>query len=354
MRVLLAAFLLLSCASPKSANPSMRPAGIDTAVPAGERLEGESPATVAIHLRDGSRIIGTPLLTDLTLASAYGPIVFRLEQVSSIVFSDSENEVKIEFRNGDVLGGSLRLDSMPVQCAAGRLNLPISAILRMSAVSAKENPAEGLIAHYPLRGTTADVTGRGHDAVNHGAVPAPGPFGEKGGAYEFDGTGAHINLPGGIIDPNAPAYTLSLWVLAKPSRVSRMALYIGAATGELSISASNGEFGFGADLANHQWYVATTPAEENRFVHVTAVYIRGKFIRLYVNGKFKSESPIPDLPLLSGLTEYTSGIGGYAPEHPEQGQRLGVANWFGRISDVRIYNRALGDDEIISLAYFPG
>ncbi len=339
----------LSCTSPKSANMPIRPAGVSVSAQA-----EQGDASAALDLRDGSRIVGRPLLTNLTLASSYGSIVFRLEQVRSIVFSDSAKEVKIEFRNGDVLHGSLQLDSMPVQCAAGRLNLPVSAILRLSAVSAKENLAEGLIAHYPLRGNAADVTGRGHDAVNHGAVPAPDRFGTQGRAYEFDGRGAHINLPEGIVDPNAPAYTLSLWVLAKPSSVRRQALYIGAATGEISIWDSGKEFEFWVCLNDRQPRGVTAPLIENTFVHLVGVYIRGKSVRLYVNGKCKSESPLPDLPLLSGLMEYSSGIGGYAPEHPEQGQRLGIANWSGRISDVRIYDRALSDDEIMSLAYLPG
>ncbi|HTY60155.1 MAG TPA: hypothetical protein VMF59_15140, partial [Bacteroidota bacterium] len=60
--------------------------------------------------------------------------------------------------------------------------------------------------------------------------------------------------------------------------------------------------------------------------------------------------PLPDLPLRSRLPEYSSGIGTYAPEHPEHGRRFGKLNWSGSISDVRIYNRALSDEEIRLLA----
>lgn len=344
----LCAYIALSCTSPKSEDLPVRVAGMDA--PAVQGRGGESPGTAAIDLRDGSRIIGTPLLTGLTLGSSYGPIPFKLEQVTSIVFSDSAREVTIEFRNGDLLRGSLQLDSLPVQCVAGRLNLPVSAILRISPVSRQGNLAEGLVAHYPLKGNTTDATGHGHDAVNHGAVPAPGPFGNQGGAYEFDGTDSRITLPGGIVDPNAPAYTLSLWVLAKPSPVRRQALYIGAATGELTVWIEGGKFGFGAGLADRQWHAVTSPAQEDIFLHLAGVYVRGKWVRLYVNGERKSEAPLPDIPLRSGLMEYSSGIGAYAPEHPEHGQRLGMSNWYGRIGDVRIYSRALNDEEIMSLA----
>ncbi|HEX7574261.1 MAG TPA: LamG domain-containing protein [Bacteroidota bacterium] len=338
----------LSCTSPKSAGLPLR---IDVPAPAAQGREIESRSSVAIDLRDGSRIIGTPLLIGLTLGSSYGSIPFKLEQVTSIVFSDSAREVTIEFRNGDLLRGSLQLDSLPVQCVAGRLNLPVSAILRISPVSTQGNLAEGLVAHYPLKENTADATGHGHDAVNHGAVPARGPFGNQGGAYEFDGTDAHINLPGGIVDPNAPAYTLSVWVLAKPSPVRRQALYIGAESGELAVWIDGGKFGFGAGLTDRQWHAVTSPAQENIFVHLAGVYVRGKWVRLYVNGERKSEAPVPDLPLRSGLTEYSSGIGSYAPEHPEHGQRLGMSPWYGRIGDVRIYNRAMSDSEIMSLVH---
>lgn len=348
---MLFACIVLSCTSPKSAGLPLRPAGIDIPAPVAQGREGESPATVAIDLRDGSRFIGTPLLTSLTLESSYGPIVFRVERVTSILFSDSAREVTVEFRNGDLLRGSLQLDSLPLQCVAGRLNLPVSAILRVSPFSAKENLAEGLIAHYPLRGNTADATGHGHDAVNHGAVPAPDRFGTQGRAYEFDGSDAHMNLPEGIINPDGPAYTFSLWVLAKPSPVHRQALYIGAATGEISIWVSGKEFEFWACLTDRQPRGVTAPLLENTFVHLAAVYVRGKSVRLYVNGEPKSDAPLPDLPLLSGLMEYSSGIGGYAPEHPEQGKRFGMSNWYGRIGDVRIYNRALSGSEILSLVH---
>ncbi len=350
----LIALAVLSCTSPKSTDLPPRPTGADLA-PGAVQGRGDGPAmSVAVDLRDGSRIIGTPLVKRLTLGSSYGAVEFPLEQVTSISFSDSAGGVRVEFRNGDVLRGTLHLDSLPVQFAAGRMDLPVSAILRLATVSADDNLAEGLIAHYPLKGSTADATGRGHDAVNHGAVPAPDRFGTRGHAYEFDGTEAHINLPEGIIDPGCAACTFSLWVLARDSRTRREALYIGAATAEISIAAERGQIGFGVGLVDRQWHAVTSPLRENTFVHVAAVYVRGKSVRLYVNGERKSEAPLPDLPLRSGLPEYSSGIGAYAPEHPEHGKRLGVSNWDGRIGDVRIYDRALSDDEIMSLAHHGG
>ena len=348
------AFVVLSCSSPKSTDLPARPAGMDLVQGAVQGREGGPPLSVVIDLRDGSRIVGRPLLKRLTLGSSYGAIEFPLEQVASISFPDSTRGVRIEFRNGDVLRGDLRLDSLPVQFAAGRMDLPVSTILRVATVSADDNLVAGLIAHYPLIGNTADATGRGHDATNHGAVPAQDRFGTPGHAYEFDGTEARISLPEGIIDPNAPACTLALWVLARNSPASREALYIGAATAELSIWAQGGEFKFGVGLSDRQWHAVASPAGENTFVHLVAVYVRGKSARLYVNGERKSEVPLPDLPLRSGLTEYTSGIGAYAPEHPEHGKRLGMSNWEGRIGDVRIYNRALSDEEIMSLAHHGG
>jgi hypothetical protein len=195
-----------------------------------------------------------------------------------------------------------------------------------------------------------DAARQGHDAVNYGAVPAPDRFGNQGHSYEFDGKGAHINLPGGIIDPNGPAYTLSLWALTNSSRTFRYALYLGAATGELALLIEDGQFKFGPGLPDRRRHEVSSPALENVFVHLAGVYVRGKSIRLYVNGELKSEAPLPDLSLNSGLMEYSSAIGAYAPEHPEHAQRFGVSNWLGRIGDVRIYDRVLSDDEIRSLA----
>jgi len=133
--------------------------------------------------------------------------------------------------------------------------------------------------------------------------------------------------------------------------VPRTALYIGAATAELDITYVEGKFAFGADLTTHKWYSVSTPAIENAYVHIAGVYVRGKSIKLYLNGEKKSEASVPDLSLLSGLEQYTSGIGSYAPEDPAVGRYVGMSNWFGSISDVRIYDRALRDEEIKSLAH---
>ena len=339
----------LSCTVPKSANPP--PGGADT-TSSGQGRQSESAPASVFELRDGSRIIGTPLLSSVPLVSSYGSVAFRPGEVTSIIAMDSTPGVRVEFKNGDVLRGSLQVDSLPVLCAAGRISIPVASILRISLLWSESDVVEGLIAHYPLRGHTSDVSGHGHDGVNHGALPAPDRFGRDAHAYEFDGGDARISLPEGIVDPECGGCTLSLWVLTKPSSTSRQALYIGAATAELSIYVASGRFAFGGELSDRQGFVTGTPEVENTFVHLAGVYIRGKTVRLYLNGEKKSEAPIPDLPLNSGLQEYTSGIGAYSPDHPEQGKRFARANWFGRISDVRIYNRALSDREILSLFHY--
>jgi hypothetical protein len=347
--VLFMGFASFSCTIPKSANPAAHPGGADSTAASGQGPQSESPPASVFELRDGSRIIGTLLLSSVPLVSSYGSVAFRPAEVTSIIATDSSAGVKVEFRNGDVLRGSLQVDSLAVQCAAGRINIPVTAILRVSPLWSESDVVEGLIARYPLRGNASDVTGRGHDGMNHGAVPAPDRFGRDAHALEFDGGNARISLPEGIIDPECGGCTLSLWVLTKPSRASRQALYIGAATAELSIYAASGQFAFGGELSDRQGFVTETPEVENTFVHLAGAYTRGKSIVLYLNGEKKSEAPVPDLPLNSGLQDYTSGIGAYSPDHPEQGKRFARANWFGRISDVRIYNRALSDREILSL-----
>ncbi|HTY59269.1 MAG TPA: LamG domain-containing protein [Bacteroidota bacterium] len=332
----LIAVALLSCTSPKHREIQGRP-------------QAASPSFV-IDLRGGSRIVGTPLRNNFSLSSSHGPIGFTLDQVSSMTFSDSAGNVRIEFRNGDILAGSLSPDSLPVEFAAGKLTLPVSSILRIASAGSESSLAMGLVAHYPLHGNTKDVSGEGRDGKNFGAVPAPDRFGVPGRALEFDGSGAHVNLPDGLIDPEGKEYTFSLWVLTRSSSVPREALYIGAATAEVSIWNDHGRFIFGPGVVDALMHEASAPATENVFTHLTAVYVRGTSARLYVNGEYRSTAKLPDLPLRSGLPEYSSGIGTYAPEHPEHGRRFGRLNWSGSISDVRIYNRALSDEEIRLLA----
>ncbi len=345
-----AALFALACSSPKSPELHAPPAGDGVRDSAAQAPKRETRLQAVLELRDGSRIVGTPLASGFTLKSAYGAIDFTLDRVGLVTFSDSAGGVTIEFRNGDIVRGTLTAQSIAVEFAAGKLVLPVASILRISPASADGDVLQGLVAHYPLHGNASDATGHGYDGVNYGAVPAPDRFGVAGNACAFDGKDARIHLPEGIIDPDCAGCTVSMWVMTNSSRPPREAFYIGAATAEFSIWNVGGEFRVGPGLIDGRMHEVFAPAPENVFVHLTAVYLRGKWARLYINGELKSEISLPDIPLRSGLSEYSSGIGTYAPQHPEHGRRFGRLNWSGRISDVRIYNRALNDGEIIVLA----
>ena len=143
----LVGFSSLSCTVPKTVNPSAQTGGNDTAVVVHGQPPAPAPASV-IDLRDGSRIIGTPLLSTVPLLTSYGSAVIKPAEITSMVAADSSTELKVVFKNGDVLRGTLQVDSLPVQSVVGKVNIPVSSIRRMTPVSMKTDTAGGPTA-YP-------------------------------------------------------------------------------------------------------------------------------------------------------------------------------------------------------------
>src|SRR6266571_112153 len=76
-------------------------------------------------------------------------------------------------------------------------------------------PADGLIARYSFEGDTRDLSGNGHDAVNHSAVLTADRNGRPNSALAFDGVSAYLELPDEAAF-DAPEFTI-LTILKLPA-----------------------------------------------------------------------------------------------------------------------------------------
>lgn len=65
----------------------------------------------------------------------------------------------------------------------------------LTYTSASAGHRDGLMAHYPFDGNTRDWSGHHHDGLPQGPAPTKDRFGNKIGAYEFNGLGDHIRVP---------------------------------------------------------------------------------------------------------------------------------------------------------------
>ena len=194
--------------------------------------------------------------------------------------------------------------------------------------------------------------------VNYGASFAIDRFGKEGGAMRFDGSGTndgvifgnHIVVPENITDTrNCPdGCTYSLWLNVDADAVDRMSLLRGSGTiRHIEIYSSSKRFRTEAGLQNGYSFGTGNFPDNVRgdwahFVIVFANNESGRPVRWYQNGElfhtgYMTNGTYPDTEYFSfgsigrstGTTSYN-----YAP------------SFDGAIDDVRIYNRALSEEEV--------
>ncbi len=200
------------------------------------------------------------------------------------------------------------------------------------------NASADLVAHWNFNEASGnvvnDISGNGHDGTIEGApnwVPGVG-----GSALDFDGTDDYVDTGKSLLN-NLPEFTLALWVNAENYTSNRIGL-----VGQNDCI----EFGFngGGDL--RCWNTAVGgnvtfayPHSYPSWHHVAAVGTTAGMM-LYIDGELvvgPGNTPGADY----GSSTFTVKIGG-------GGIYDDTGNWFlGQIDDVRIYNHALTEQELL-------
>lgn len=224
-----------------------------------------------------------------------------------------------------------------------RLHLLGASLLATAAL------AQPPVFHWPLdesSGTVAHAWGGANGMLVGGTLWDPGG-GHHQGAARFDGVDDRIVLgPCDITTGNA-GFTISLW--SKPDFVTGMErTLIAKATGPLlndhvwSIAFVNGSaLRFRLRTGGIVGELTTPPSSlfGGNWYHIVGVY-DGTEMRLYVNAGLMGALP-------------KGGLIGLHPQAPAVLGALstGVHPFSGWIDDVRIYDRALTDLEIINLLF---
>ncbi len=209
-------------------------------------------------------------------------------------------------------------------------------------------PTNGLVAHYEFEGDAQDSSGNGNHGTAKGGVSYSS--GKIGKAASFDGNTQHINV-GDVSDlNNASQFTMSGWFYQKQmyvkggmfSKMSSHPNMIRARTwddGFLFVYITNNGQG-GYCRINYSSFVSA-----QQWFHFVFTY-DGSQMKVYLNKDFIafdscSFSTLPSQT--ANLTGVDLIIGENTPPN-HQGKR-----WNGKIDDVRIYNRALSEQEVQSL-----
>jgi len=203
----------------------------------------------------------------------------------------------------------------------------------------------GLVAFYPFNGNANDESGNANNGIIFGATLTTDRSGRSNSAYYFDGKESYIKIPSNAL-LNLPKYTIALWVSverykgsdAEGGHIFSKGIYpnynyVLAAgnldrTNTLNTSTThNGNFkGFQSrnTFFTDTWYF---------FVVIND----GNDLKIFVNDSFNGSIPIG----MSSTNNNDIYIGRY--------EGTAFWNFKGKIDDIRIYNRALAENEIHSL-----
>ena len=201
----------------------------------------------------------------------------------------------------------------------------------------------GLVAHYLFNGNAKDESGNGHNGKVFGARLVADRHKNDGKAYNFDGTDDYINL-GNDDDFNfgKSDFSLSLWF---QTSVNQPSIYLIGKYNDLLRPAYGVGTGFVTDA--YAFVAETSSVAEVRgnvnlangvWRHLTAVCDRDTWLTVYVDG------------LIVGSVDAISESGAISSEANLIIGAIESGQYFsGKIDDVRIYNRALFDDEVKAL-----
>lgn len=203
-------------------------------------------------------------------------------------------------------------------------------------------PTNGLVAYYPLNGNANDQTTNANHGTVSGAILTVDRFGSANSAYYFDGVNDDISGTTNNWPFNKTPRTISIWgkLSSLPNFTNAILLTYGVAqphssnsiyfqlvTGQKKVLyvAYQDDISANYDYNVNQWY------------HFVGTY-DGTVATLYINGALVVSENKPDwnnLPAdfhIGSLDNWTSWLNGV-------------------IDDIRIYNRVLSQEEILSLYY---
>jgi hypothetical protein len=220
------------------------------------------------------------------------------------------------------------------------------------------NLTDGLVAYYPFNGDANDYSGYNNHPIYVGATLTDDRLGNPNSAYSFAGGASnYIRVPNSS-SINVNTFTVSAWVSLNDLETSRTILdkrngqwwrnfslnYYCASDSQppdppqdyLAVIIGDRTF---AETSFSNAAYAPVELVANTFYHLAATYDQTT-LRLYLNGSLIGTKPIR-MPNIIGDGDLYIGAHGDAPNYP--------GRFYGVLDDVRIYNRALTQEEVQQL-----
>ena len=197
---------------------------------------------------------------------------------------------------------------------------------------------KGLITYYPFNGNANDESGNGNDGTVYGADLTADRNGKPDSAYEFDGDNDCIYSNNDLELYNS--YSVSIWIYKSDTWENEFQkiLCVGNGANNFAFCLSQGPspkyFYFYPHGSLRRSLIIIQSPIVNKWHHITMIYT-GEEAKLYLNNKFL------------GNSYFKKSINIKSP------LRIGWAyrnEYFkGKIDDIRIYNRAINENEIEAL-----
>jgi hypothetical protein len=240
----------------------------------------------------------------------------------------------------------------------------------------QEVSKETLVGYWKFNGNADDSSGRGNNgilktnwsgasgaAVDGGTLPqlVPDRFGQANSAYYFN-KGATIEVPY-VSDLNPKSMTISLWI--KTDVISNGGDYMFAMRRwngyKLNLQTSN--FLYFTVFGQDQSYFMDDDGGSNSavalstWVHAAVSYDNANSVaKFYLNGVLVKTDPDKVGPPITLATPYNITIGNELPkskynvtDSSDPDYYWGPDYFIGTLDDIRFYNSALSDNDILSI-----
>ncbi|MBP7052157.1 MAG: right-handed parallel beta-helix repeat-containing protein [Phycisphaerae bacterium] len=226
----------------------------------------------------------------------------------------------------------------------GTFSLSCIGWLVLGTSVASADLTDGLVAYYPFQGNAKDASGQGHDGTVHGATLTSDQDGAANSAYEFDGVDDYIGF--GTAFPNMAEMTMEIWFYEPSGQSGFRFIFVDADGPELAgvKFQLNGDSGVYLEAWKNgfpfkELYLGVGGRIADRWVNIAWAFT-GTESSVYVDGVLQAWVPRGG----SNVGRHNVFLGVQL-----LGSQPFGSYWKGKISSLRIYDRALSGAEVLAL-----
>ncbi|HOI31599.1 MAG TPA: T9SS type A sorting domain-containing protein [Bacteroidales bacterium] len=217
-------------------------------------------------------------------------------------------------------------------------------------ITAQVNLDSALVAFYPFNGNANDESGNGNNGIVTGAILTTDRYDNPDAAFLFNGETDVITIPYSNSLNITEALSIAAWINVEYKSLpylGRIVIKNPLPNNPIVFGMFHGHTNFiSVQLAESPYTIIYLDTEDNIIENLNWEFVAftwdGENLKIYVNGNLIIWAQADDFV---GMTSLVSEITIGNSKNPS------IINGIkGKIDDVRIYDRALNDSEILALA----